>query len=111
MSLSKIAKCSHDSLTRVLNGQNFCWQILLQNFILRTFGKPQDGYLMIDDTIISKLFAKRIENLAWKKEGLISHSITCPKTNDGSDFDPSFFLFQLKCDRIIIEIEKQEIKK
>lgn len=65
LSLSEINQCSHDSLTRVLNGKKFCWQTLLQNFTLRTFGKLQGGYLMIDDTVISKQFAKRIENIAW----------------------------------------------
>lgn len=75
VSLSEITRCSHDSLTRVLNRQKFCWQTLLQNFILRTFGKLQDGYLMIDDTVISKPFAKRIENLAWIFDSKIKKSI------------------------------------
>ncbi len=65
VSLSEISNNSHDSLTRVLNGKKFCWQTLLQNFILRTFGKLQGGYLIIDDTVISKEFAKKIENLSW----------------------------------------------
>ncbi len=73
--LSEIGKCSHDSLSRVLKGKKFCWQILLQNFILRTFGKLQGGYLMIDDTIISKPFAKRIENVAWLFDSKIGRSI------------------------------------
>lgn len=75
ISLSKITECSHDSLTRVLNGKKFCWQTLLQNFILRTFGRLQDGYLMIDDTVISKQFAKRIENIAWIFDSKIKKSI------------------------------------
>lgn len=75
MSLSEISKCSHDSLTRVLNGKKFCWQILLQNFLLRARGKLQGGYLIIDDTIISKVFSKRIENLAWVFDSKINRSI------------------------------------
>lgn len=75
VSLSKITKSSHDSLTRVLNGKKFCWQTLLQNFILRTFGKLQGGYLIIDDTVISKQFAKKIENLAWIFDSKIKKSI------------------------------------
>lgn len=75
VSLSEISKNSHDSLTRVLNGKKFCWQTLLQNFILRTFGKLQDGYLIIDDTIISKQFAKKIENIAWLWDSKVGHSI------------------------------------
>jgi len=75
MALSLVSKRSRDSLTRVLEGKKFCWQILLQNFILRTFGKLQGGYLIIDDTIISKVFAKSIENLAWVFDSKIGRSI------------------------------------
>ena len=75
VALSEISKNSHDSLARVLNGKKFCWQTLLQNFILRTFGKLQGGYLMIDDTIISKRFARSIENVAWLYDSKIGRSI------------------------------------
>lgn len=75
VSLSRISQCSHDSLTRALNDKKFCWQTLLQNFIMRTFGKLQDGYLMIDDTVISKQFAKQIENIAWIFDSRIKKSI------------------------------------
>ena len=75
VALSEINQCSHDSLSRVLERKKFCWQILLQNFILRTFGKLQDGYLMIDDTVISKQFAKRIENIGWLFDSKIGKSI------------------------------------
>lgn len=75
VSLAKVAKCSHDSLTRVLQDEKFCWQTLLQNFVLRTFDKLQDGYLIIDDTVISKQFAKNIENLAWLFDSKIGKSI------------------------------------
>lgn len=74
-SLSKISQCSHDSLSRILNGQKFCWQTLLQNFALRTFGKLQNGYLIIDDTVISKRFAQKIENLTWVFDSKIGKSI------------------------------------
>lgn len=75
VSLSEISKNSHDSLARVLSEKKFCWQTLLQNFILRTFGKLQDGYLIIDDTIISKQFARHIENVAWLWDSKINRSI------------------------------------
>lgn len=75
VSLSRYSDCSHDSLARVLNGKKFCWQTLLQNFILRTFGKLQDGYLMIDDTVISKPFARKIENVSWIFDSKIKKSI------------------------------------
>lgn len=75
VSLSRYSGCSHDSLARVLNGKKFCWQTLLQNFLLRTFGKLQDGYLVIDDTVISKRFARKIENVAWIFDSKIGKSI------------------------------------
>src|SRR3989338_5165927 len=75
VSLSRYSPCSHDSLARVLNGKKFCWQTLLQNFLLRTFGRLQDGYLIIDDTVISKQFAKNIENVAWIFDSKIGKSI------------------------------------
>jgi len=75
VALSKVSEKSHDSLTRVLKGQKFCWQTLLANFALRTFGKLQEGWLIIDDTIISKPFAKKIENLCWVFDSKIGRSI------------------------------------
>lgn len=75
MSLSEISKCSHDSLARVLNEKKLCWQTLLKSFIVRTFGRLQDGYLIIDDTIISKQFAKCIENVAWLYDSKVGRSI------------------------------------
>lgn len=75
VALSEIGRCSHDSLARVLKREKFCWQTLLQNFILRTFGKLQGGYLMIDDTIIGKQFARRIENVAWLFDSKVGRSV------------------------------------
>jgi len=75
VALARISQCSHDSLTRVLNGKKFCWQTLLQNFLLRTFGKLQAGYLIIDDTVISKRFSRAIENLTWVFDSKIGKSI------------------------------------
>jgi len=75
VSLSAVAEVSHDRLARVLNKEKFCWQTLLQNFLARTFGKLQDGYLMIDDTVISKQFARKIENVAWVYDSVVGRSI------------------------------------
>lgn len=74
-SLSKIVGCSHDSLTRILNERKLSWQILLESFTLRIFGKLNDGWLIIDDTVISKRFAREIENLSWVFDSKISKSI------------------------------------
>jgi hypothetical protein len=75
VALSRVNKCSHDSLTRVLKGQKFLWQTLLENFVLRTFGKLQGGWLIIDDTIISKQFARKIENLSWIYDSKVGKAI------------------------------------
>ncbi len=75
VALSKISKCSHDSLARILNEKKLSWQILLESFILRIFGKLHNGWLIIDDTVISKRFAKKIENLSWVFDSKIGKSI------------------------------------
>lgn len=75
MSLAEASASSHDSLTRILNNEKFSWQTLLENFIMRIFGKLSDGWLIVDDTVISKTFAKKIENLAWIYDSKIGKSI------------------------------------
>ena len=74
-SLSALSGRSHDSLTRILNNEKLSWQTLLNNFSLRIFGKLRNGWLVIDDTVISKVFAKKIENLAWVYDSKIGRSI------------------------------------
>lgn len=64
-SLARVVNCSHDNLTRILKERKLVWQILLSSSVLRIFGKLQDGYLIIDDTVVSKMFAKKMENLSW----------------------------------------------
>jgi len=75
VSLSNASLSSHDSLTRILNNEKLSWQTLLNNFSMRIFGKLSGGWLIIDDTIISKIFAKKIENLAWVFDSKIGRSI------------------------------------
>jgi len=75
VSLSGLSGRSHDNLTRILNNEKLNWQALLNNFSLRIFGKLRGGWLIIDDTIISKTFAKKIENLAWIYDSKIGKSI------------------------------------
>lgn len=60
-----IKESSHDHLSRILKDARFEWQTLLSNLVLRTFGKLRDGFLIVDDTVIDKSFAKVIENLSW----------------------------------------------
>ncbi len=60
-----ISEVSHDSLTRILKNPRLEWKTLLQGLILRIFGKLQGGFLIIDDTIIDKSFAKLIEYISW----------------------------------------------
>lgn len=75
VSLSKITNCSHDSLARILNQPKLNWQTLLLSFRLRTFGKLRGGWLIIDDTVIDKKFAKVIENLSWVFDSKTNKSI------------------------------------
>lgn len=56
---------SHDSLTRILKDKSLEWQTLLLSLVLKILGKLKDGWLIIDDTVLDKSFAKVIENLAW----------------------------------------------
>jgi hypothetical protein len=56
---------SHDRLSRILKNKKLEWQTLLSNLVLRISGKLQNGWLILDDTVLDKSFAKVIENLAW----------------------------------------------
>lgn len=75
VALSKITNCSHDSLARILNQPKRNWQTLLLRFQLRIFGKLQNGWLIIDDTVVDKRFAKIIENLSWVFDSKLKKSI------------------------------------
>lgn len=56
---------SHDQLSRVLKQAEKKGQTLLKHLALASFDKLKGGYLIIDDTVVEKFFAKRIANLAW----------------------------------------------
>ena len=60
-----VKETSHDNLSRILKEPKFRWQTLLRTLGLRIFGKLSDGWLIIDDTVIDKSFARQIENLSW----------------------------------------------
>lgn len=71
-SIARVVQQSHDSLARIFQDTKLEWPTLLSSFIRKILGKLSDGYLMIDDTVINKSFAKVIENIAWvfcSKEG------------------------------------------
>jgi hypothetical protein len=65
VALSRVMGLSHDSLSRTLKNSKLTWQTLLRALILRVFGKLSDGYLIIDDVVLKKSYAKTIENLSW----------------------------------------------
>src|SRR3990167_8809745 len=70
--LARVVSGSHDSLSRILSDERLEWKTLLSSFILKILGKLDEGYLMIDDTVINKSFARTIENISWvfcSKEG------------------------------------------
>lgn len=60
-----VRNISHDHLSRILKDKKLEWQTLLSSLVSRISGKLQSGYLIIDDTVIDKSFAKIIENLSW----------------------------------------------
>lgn len=71
-SLARVTHVSHDHLSRILADRKLEWQTLLSSWIKKILGTLDDGYLMIDDTVINKSFAKMIDNLSWvfcSKEG------------------------------------------
>lgn len=66
ISMSRVLKgISHDRLSRILNDVRLEWQTLLLSLVLRIVGKLSDGFLIVDDTVLDKSFAKVIENLHW----------------------------------------------
>lgn len=56
---------SHDSLTRALQRVERKSQALLIRLARTVFGAPEGGYLIVDDTVLEKAFARCIEGLAW----------------------------------------------
>lgn len=56
---------SHDGLTRLLQHKTLDWQTLLSSIIASITGRLSTGYLIIDDTVIDKTFARAIEGIAW----------------------------------------------
>ena len=56
---------SHDLLSRVLKQNKECVSTFVSAFILKTLGKISGGSLIIDDTTITKHFAKIIEGCGW----------------------------------------------
>lgn len=64
-SLARVVHHSHDSLSRILKHKRIEWKTLLSSLVLRTAGRLQGGYLVLDDTVIDKSFATTIENIAW----------------------------------------------
>lgn len=70
--ISRVVGHSHDNLSRILRDTKLEWRTLLSSFIRKILGRLTNGYLMIDDTVINKSFAKVIENISWvfcSKEG------------------------------------------
>jgi len=58
-----MASASHDCLTRMLNGR-WSGQILL-DIALRTLFTVAGGYLILDDTVVAKPYARLLGEAAW----------------------------------------------
>lgn len=66
-SMAKVLNRSHDALYRFLMKYNI-FSILFPSFFIKManyFAKQKPGYLIIDDSAISKAFAQNIEKLSW----------------------------------------------
>lgn len=64
--LARIKKgTSHDGFTRLLHRETLDWQTLLSSIVASIVGTLSTGYLIIDDTVIDKTFARAIEGIAW----------------------------------------------
>lgn len=65
VAMARVLQVAHDRLSKILNDHKLAWQTLLHSLVLRIIGKLSAGYLILDDTVIDKSFAKVVENLAW----------------------------------------------
>jgi hypothetical protein len=65
MIAAAVQSVSHDQLTRLLASVIWEGQALLNRMTRALFGKIQGGYLIIDDTVIAKHFAKVVECVFW----------------------------------------------
>lgn len=65
---------SHDQVTRTLH-RRFSWQKLVLFVIQRLFGKLSGGYLLIDDTVIAKPYAKHMEGASFVYSSLLNRSV------------------------------------
>lgn len=63
--LSQSVGVSHDYLSRVLKKSDECVFALVSKLVLKTLGKFSGGVIIIDDTTISKIFARVIEGCSW----------------------------------------------
>lgn len=68
--LGKQFHCSHDSLTRRLS-KSFPWENLMLFLVQRLFGILSGGYLLIDDTVIAKPYAKRMKGACFVYSSLL----------------------------------------
>jgi hypothetical protein len=80
------AKASHDCLTRMLNG-SWSGQTLL-DVALRVLFQVVGGYLIVDDTVVEKPHAKRLNEAGWvwsskRNKGLYGVSVVLLVWTDG----------------------------
>lgn len=65
---------SHDQVTRALH-RKFAWQKLVLLIIRRLFGSLTGGYLLVDDTVIAKPYAKYLEGASFVYSSLLNKSV------------------------------------
>jgi len=65
MIASVVRQSSHDQLTRLLSRAAWKGQALLNRAVRKLFGQLSGGYLLIDDTVITKHFSKVVSCVFW----------------------------------------------
>lgn len=65
---------SHDQLTRTLQ-KRFSWQHILLWVIARFFGVLVKGHLIIDDTVIAKPYAKKLEGASFAYSSSLDRTV------------------------------------
>lgn len=65
---------SHDHLSRTIR-QRFAWQQIMLVVVQRLFGVLQGGYLLIDDTVIPKPYAKKMDGASYVHSSVLNKTV------------------------------------
>lgn len=65
---------SHDHLTRTIQ-KRFPWQQIMLVVVQRLFGVLHGGYLLIDDTVIPKPYAKKMDGASYVHSSVLNKTV------------------------------------